>query len=361
MDDPYDRGARDQLVKETGENYLWDTAYYEGHYYVYFGWCRYCCSTCRSTLSRERISPRRSACSLAWRFFIAGLSALLDRFARYHFKRMTTGVFLLLQIAIVTCCGMPYLLKFPTFYSLPIMLALAFSVWGLYFWMVGRSHTRPEGFYLAGSLCMALVGCRPQLVLLSFLAFPLFWRMYITEGRIRTAAGARQFACLIAPYIVVCAGIMWYNKSALWRPVRFRRELQSHGKRHDEARHGGGRTSPLRCSRIYSKLRDHGRVPLFAGCLVRHHVFGANGKGSHVRRHFRRAPILWVLPFARRILQMRINQRKTRTVAALLACSSASACLSLWPMRKWRHSAALFRRLQHHVPYGGGAAAVHRE
>ena len=33
-------------------------------------------------------------------FFIAGLSALLDRFARYHFKRMTTGVFLLLQIAI---------------------------------------------------------------------------------------------------------------------------------------------------------------------------------------------------------------------------------------------------------------------
>ena len=24
-------------MKETGENYLWDTAYYEGHYYVYFG------------------------------------------------------------------------------------------------------------------------------------------------------------------------------------------------------------------------------------------------------------------------------------------------------------------------------------
>ena len=94
------------------------------------------------------------------------------------------------------------------------MLALAFSVWGLYLWRVGRSHKRPEGFYLVGSLCMALVvGCRPQLVLLSFLAFPLFWRMYITEGRIRTVAGARQFACLIAPYIVVCAGIMWYNKA----------------------------------------------------------------------------------------------------------------------------------------------------
>ena len=38
MDDPYDRGARDQLVKETGEDVpVRDTAYYEGHYYVYFG------------------------------------------------------------------------------------------------------------------------------------------------------------------------------------------------------------------------------------------------------------------------------------------------------------------------------------
>ena len=37
MDDPYDKGARDELQKETGEEYLFDVAYHDGHYYVYFG------------------------------------------------------------------------------------------------------------------------------------------------------------------------------------------------------------------------------------------------------------------------------------------------------------------------------------
>ncbi|MFR3272861.1 MAG: hypothetical protein ACLTQI_02825 [Slackia sp.] len=43
------------------------------------------------------------------------------------------------------------------------------------------------------------------------LAFPLFWRPFITEGHIKSAAGVRQFTCLIAPYVLVVAGIMGYN------------------------------------------------------------------------------------------------------------------------------------------------------
>ena len=37
MEDPYDKGARDEAQKETGEPYLFDVAYHDGHYYVYFG------------------------------------------------------------------------------------------------------------------------------------------------------------------------------------------------------------------------------------------------------------------------------------------------------------------------------------
>ena len=139
--------------------------------------------------------------------FVLGCSALLDRFARYHFKRVSLGLYLLLQIPLVICCGILYLLKFPTFYSLPISLGLAFSVWGLYLWMRGRASERPCGWYLGGSLCMALVvGCRPQLIVLSLVAFPLFWRKYITKRRILTRRGAVEFGCLVAPYVVVAAG-----------------------------------------------------------------------------------------------------------------------------------------------------------
>ncbi|MFR5093080.1 MAG: hypothetical protein ACLTDR_14765 [Adlercreutzia equolifaciens] len=107
------------------------------------------------------------------------------------------------------CCGIMYLVKFPTFYSLPIMCGLAFSVWGLYCWMRSRLAAHKCGWLFAGSLCMALVaGCRPQLLVLSLLAFPLFWRTYITERRLATRRGVVEFACLVAPYVLVAAGIM---------------------------------------------------------------------------------------------------------------------------------------------------------
>ena len=37
MENPYDRNERGRLAAETGEPYLWDNVYYNGHYYVYFG------------------------------------------------------------------------------------------------------------------------------------------------------------------------------------------------------------------------------------------------------------------------------------------------------------------------------------
>lgn len=131
---------------------------------------------------------------------------------------------------------------------------------------------------MAGSLCMALVvGCRPQLVLLSFLAFPLFWRMYITEGRIRTVAGARQFACLIAPYIVVCAGIMWYNKARFGSLFDFGANYNLTVNDMTKRGMAVGRIAPGVVRVFVPNSRDYGRIPLFAGCRVRHHLFGANG------------------------------------------------------------------------------------
>lgn len=49
MDNPYDKSARDEFQKATGEEPLFDVAYYDGHYYVYFGVLPCSSSTCRST------------------------------------------------------------------------------------------------------------------------------------------------------------------------------------------------------------------------------------------------------------------------------------------------------------------------
>ena len=319
MEDPYDRGARDQAVKETGENYLWDVAYYEGHYYVYFGVVPVVVFYLPFYLITGGSFPTAIGVLVAMAAFVAGVSALLDRFARYHFRRVSIGVYLLLQSAVVVCCGVLYLLKFPTFYSLPIMCALAFSVWGLYFWMVGRSHARPEAFYLAGSLCMALVvGCRPQLVMLSFLAFPLFWRPFITEGHIKTAAGARQFACLVAPYVLVCAGVMWYNWARFGSLLDFGANYNLTVNDMTKRGLSVGRIAPALFAYFFQTPATTGVFPYLQAAPFDTTYLGQTVKESTFGGIFACFPILWVLPFAPRILKMRIRARRTRTVAGVI-------------------------------------------
>lgn len=319
MDDPYDKGARDEAQKETGDAYLFDVAYYEGNYYVYFGVVPVLLFYLPFYLVTGANFPTAIGVLLSVLAFVLGCSALLDRFARYHFKRVSLGLYLLLQIPLVMCCGVLYLVKFPTFYSLPIALGLAFSVWGLYFWMKGRASERPEKWYLAGSLCMALVaGCRPQLLVLSLLAFPLFWRAYITKKRLLTPRGAREFACLIAPYAVVAAGLMGYNYARFGSFTDFGANYNL--TVNDMTKRGWniGRLAPALFTYFLQPPSATGVFPYLQPAPFDTTYMGQTIKEVTFGGILVCLPVLWVLPFAKRILQLRISQRSTRTIAGVI-------------------------------------------
>lgn len=315
MDDPYDKGARDELQKETGEAYLFDVAYHDGRYYVYFGVVPVLLFYLPFYLLTGTNFPTAVGVLVMAVAFLLGCSALLDRFARHHFRNVSLGLYLLLQIPLVVCCGVPYLLKFPTFYSLPIMCGLAFSVWGLYFWMRGRSADKPEGWYLAGSLCMALVaGCRPQLLVLSFVAFPLFWRSYLSEKRLLTKRGAREFCCLIAPYLVVAAGIMWYNAARFGSPVDFGANYNLTVNDMTKRGMNAGRVAPAFFAYFLQPPNVTGVFPFLQSTDFATTYMGQTVKEVTFGGIFACLPLLWVLPFAGRILKLRVRQRSTRTV-----------------------------------------------
>lgn len=319
MADPYDKGARDEAQKETGEEYLFDVAYHDGHYYVYFGVVPVLLFYLPFYLLTGASFPTAIGVLIAVVAFVLGCSALLDRFARYHFKRVSLGLYLLLQIPLVLCCGVLYLLKFPTFYSLPIALGLAFSVWGLYFWMRGRASVGPEKWFLAGSLCMALVaGCRPQLLVFSLLAFPLFWRPYITKRKLFTPRGAREFACLIFPYFVVAAGLMWYNHARFGSLTDFGANYNL--TVNDMTKRGWniGRLAPALFAYFLQPPSATGVFPYLQAAPFDTTYMGQTIKEATFGGILACLPVLWVLPFAKRILQLRISQRSTRTIAGVI-------------------------------------------
>lgn len=331
MDDPYDKGARDEAQKETGESYLFDVAYYDGHYYVYFGVVPVLIFYLPFYLITGANFPTAIGVLVACIAFVLGCSALLDRFARYHFKRVSLGLYLLLQIPLVMCCGVLYLLKFPTFYSLPIMLGLAFSVWGLYFWMKGRLSKNPGRWYLLGSLCMALVlGCRPQLLVLSLVAFPLFWRLFITEKHLFTPKGAREFACLLAPYFVVAAGLLWYNYARFGSPLNFGANYNL--TVNDMTKRGFvfGRFAPAIFAYFLQPPSVSGVFPYLQAAPFETTYMGQTIKEVTFGGILACLPLLWVLPFSKRILQMRMAQRSTRTIAGvILVLLSAGVLVAL--------------------------------
>ena len=304
MDNPYDKGAREELQKQTGEEYLFDVAYYEGHYYVYFGVVPVLLFYLPFYLLTGASFPTAIGVLISCIAFILGITGLLDRFARYHFKRVSLGLLLLLQIPLVMCSGILYLIKFPTFYSLPIMLALAFTVWGLYCWMRGRASEKAWLWYLAGSLCMALVaGCRPQLLVFSLLAFPLFWRKFITEKHITTKKGIKEFICLIAPYAVVAIGIMMYNLTV--------NDMTQRGT-------NPGRFLPALFAYFLQTPSTTGVFPWIQPTTFDTTYMGQTIKEVTFGGIFACLPVLWLLAFSRRILAFRFRTRSTNTIAGVV-------------------------------------------
>ncbi len=326
MADPYDNGARAEAQKASGEPYLFDVAYYDGHYYVYFGVVPVLLFYLPFYLLTGANFPTAIGVLLAAFAFILGCSLLLDRFARYHFKRVSLGIYLLLQVPLVFCCGILYLLKFPTFYSLPIMCALAFSVWGLYCWMRARLSRHACAWYFVGSLCMALVvGCRPQFIVLSLLAFPLFWRSFITERRIMTPQGAREFACLVAPYVVVAAGIMGYNYARFGSFTDFGANYNLTVNDMTKRGMNVGRLAPAFFSYFLQPPCVTGVFPFLQPAPFETTYMGQTIKEVTFGGVFACLPVLWILAFAPRILALRKRTRQTRTIMGVIIVLLVSA------------------------------------
>ena len=319
MADPYDKGARDEAQKATGEPYLFDIAYYDGHYYVYFGVVPVLLFYLPFYLLTGANFPTAIGVLVMAIAFVLGATALLDRFARYHFRAVSLGMYLLLQIPLVACSGILYLVKFPTFYSLPIMCGLAFSVWGLYCWSRSSMARHRCGWLFAGSLCMALVaGCRPQLLVLSFLAFPLFWRTYITERRLLTAAGAREFACLAAPYVMVAAGIMGYNYARFGSFTDFGANYNLTVNDMTKRGMNAGRLAPAFFTYFLQPPCMTGVFPFLQPAPFDTTYMGQTIKEVTFGGIFACLPVLWVLAFSKRILGMRARQRLTRTIMGVI-------------------------------------------
>ena len=166
---------------------------------------------------------------------------------------------------------------------------------------------------------MALVvGCRPQLLALSLLAFPLFWRLYITERRLFTPRGAREFACLVAPYVVVAVGLLGYNHARFGSPFDFGANYNLTVNDMTKRGMNVGRLAPALFAYFLQPPCASGVFPFIQPAPFDTTYLGQTIKEVTFGGILACLPVLWILPFAPRILRLRMKARSTRTIMGVI-------------------------------------------
>ncbi len=215
MENPYDRHLRDEIVKGNGDSYKWDTAYYNGKYYVYFGIVPELLFFLPTRLLGIMIINKGPVIIMTMLAVIFGYLLIRELTERW-FKNTSFLLYLILSVIFVNSTGIYLAIKVPDLYMIPISHAYAFSLMGIYLWLKALpygEYDKLKGAYLfLGSLCMALVaGCRPQVVFASFIAIPLFWDYVFKKRELFSVNSIFKTFGFIIPYVVVAAFLMYYN------------------------------------------------------------------------------------------------------------------------------------------------------
>ncbi len=220
-DNPYDT----IYLQANGIDYHADYAYYDGKYYVYFGIVPELLLYLPCYLITGHHMPNYMAVFLFYCGFIPAVFALYREICRRWFPH--TPFILYIIAGILTVCSGNYLfiIARPDLYDVPIMAANMFTVAGLWLWIKGKYAEYPNIrniSYSCGSMCMALVaGCRPQMLLFSFLAVPLFWDEVIKKRKLFNKKNLWDTVCICMPYLITAIGIMYYNSARFGSPLDF--------------------------------------------------------------------------------------------------------------------------------------------
>ncbi len=208
-ENPYDTIA---LLAEQIPFHM-DYAFYDGQYYVYFGPVPEFLLYYPYYKQTGEDLPNYKAFYCFYAVFIVGVFGLLWELAHKTAKKLPFYLYLMLSIGVCLFPNYVFMAGRPDLYNIPIMAGTAFTLCGIWLWLRSLACTRCKGLFLAlGSLCMALVaGCRPQLLLYSAVALPLFYKETVTKRMLFSKKSVKDTICFVLPYILIGCFVFWYN------------------------------------------------------------------------------------------------------------------------------------------------------
>ena len=224
LENPYDPIARE----ESGVTYHWDHAYYNGHYYMYFGVVPVLLVFLPYRLVTGEALTTFHATQLFTAVIIAGIVTLFWMLWKLFFRKMKLGAYLVLCVAFSVISVWNAAAE-PALYCTAITAAIALEIWSIFFFIravyVEKRENRQILLAGVGALLGALVfGCRPPIGLANIIVLPLL-AVFVKEHSI-TPKLVGKLALAALPYLLVAVSLMTYNYVRFDNPLEFGQAYQ---------------------------------------------------------------------------------------------------------------------------------------
>lgn len=224
LNNPYDY---DERVGE-GVYCQWDHAFYNNHYYMYFG----VVPVLILFLPFRMIFGVRFLTFLGTAvfssLFIIGIFQLFQLMKKSIFPDIPEKTRLLMATAF-SLAGMWYAMDCPTIYCVAITSALCMEIWSMFFyvkavWASSKEADAMKAAFLGALFGALAFGCRPTIALANLLAVPMF--IVFLRKRKMSARFWRRMLFVISPYVIVGIGLMYYNYIRFGTPFEFGQAYQ---------------------------------------------------------------------------------------------------------------------------------------
>lgn len=241
LSNPYDPMARNNLLNHSVHNIYWDYAYYNGHWYSYFGLL----PAVLLFLPYRIISsiwvpggamlPTTAATLVFLICFLISGSLLVIRLIKNTVKNASLGTVSIALILFFITANTVYLWFRTSFYSVPMAASLFFTTLGIlcYFKI---NETNPFRNLILGSFFIALnLGCRPTFVIAVLFTVPVIFANIKKEfiniinnfSNLKSWHNLLKYALTwILPCIITAIPFGLYNALRFGSPFNFGNEYQ---------------------------------------------------------------------------------------------------------------------------------------
>jgi hypothetical protein len=222
LENPYDHHQR------KGLEYLWDTTYYDGKYFLYWGPLPAVIGVFVSAITSKPVTDA----GLVFSFVVSiALFSVLLLYEIYKKFQLPTWVFWGGVLAAMINAPLVWLLTRPTFYEVSIAGGQFFLMSGFYFLFLGfRNSKLNQGWIIASALSFGLSGATRINLLPSiiFLTALILLRIYLLKDK-KLSASAPAFLSVLVPLTIIAISLCWYNYARFGSILEFGHRYQLTG------------------------------------------------------------------------------------------------------------------------------------